>query len=120
MFYGDLIMKRYLINYLRENSKILKAITTFIIIGIIVGIVIYFILPSQVKKEMIELCKSTLDISKQGNFNKINIILNGCISGFITLFLIYLTSFLIMRTSNYFVYWKYKGDSYWIFIIYVN
>ena len=70
MFYGDLIMKKYLINYLRENGKMLKVIATFIIIGIIVGIVIYFIIPSQIKKEMIQLCKSTLDISKQGNFNK--------------------------------------------------
>lgn len=120
MFYGDLIMKKYLINYLRENGKMLKAIATFIIIGIIVGIVIYFIIPSQIKKEMIELCKRTLDISKQGNFNKLNIILNGCISGFIILFIIYLTSFLIMRSTNYFIYWKYKGDSNWIFISYVN
>ena len=55
MFYGDLIMKKYLINYLRENGKMLKVIATFIIIGIIVGIVIYFIIPSQIKKEMIEL-----------------------------------------------------------------
>lgn len=96
MFYGDLFMKKYLINYFIENKKGLKVLLMFMLLGIIIGIFIYQIISIDIKNEIIDSCKSTLNLSKENNYNKINIIMNGCITNIILLIVIYLSSLMII------------------------
>lgn len=56
------------------------------------GVAIYHILDDGVKTELINTMKSTLDLTKQENFQGINIIKNGMISNIILTLIIYLIS----------------------------
>lgn len=89
-------MKKYLINYLGQNGKIIKVISIFMVVGIVIGIAIYNFLPSNVIDEVNSTCTNTLDIAKLENYNKINIIINSCKSNIIIMILIYVSALLII------------------------
>lgn len=96
MFYGDFYMKDYLRNYMEENSKSLKVLGIFIVIGILIGIIFFCLISQDAKQELLNMCKETLNMTKQENFNRINIILNGSIKYIVVLIIIYISSFLII------------------------
>lgn len=89
-------MKKYLINYLGQNEKVIKLVSTFILIGILFGIVIYNFLSDEVVLQLNDTCKDTLNIAKLENYNKISIIVNSCKVNLILLILIYISSLLII------------------------
>ena len=111
MFYGDLFMKKYLINYIRENFKIFKAISVFIIIGIIIGIFLFNFLPNDIIDNIISSSKATLNLAKENNFEKTNIILNGTINNLILLSIIYISSLLIIAEQTSLLISTVKGLS---------
>lgn len=111
MFYGDLFMKKYLINYIRENFKIFKVLGVFIIIGIIIGIFLFKFLPSNIIDNIVNSSKDTLDLAKENNFEKTNIILNGTINNLILLSIIYISSLLIIAEQNSLLISTVKGIS---------
>ncbi len=92
MFYGGLIMKRYLINYIKENSKIITIFLLSILIGVVSGIIIYQFSSEQTKIELKDTVVNTLNISKQDNFDGINIIKNGISTNLILIILVYFSS----------------------------
>lgn len=96
MFYGDLFMKKYLINYIEENFKILRTFIIFIVIGIVLGVIFFNLLPIEIKDEIISSCESTLNLAKENNFEKTNIIINGSINNLILIIVIYISSLLII------------------------
>lgn len=85
-------MKKYFKEYISQNFKVLTILFICLIIGIVMGVAIYHILDDGVKTELINTMKSTLDLTKQENFQGINIIKNGMISNIILTLIIYLIS----------------------------
>ncbi len=82
-------MKKYLINYVIENSKMLKIFLICILIGIVSGIVMYGFSSDNTKEELKGVVVNTLNISKQENFEGINVIKNGITTNLILIALIY-------------------------------
>lgn len=89
-------MKKYLINYLGQNIKVIKVISIFIVVGIVIGIMIYNFLPTYVIEEVNGTCTDTLNIAKLENYNKINIIINSCKVNIVMMILIYVSALLII------------------------
>lgn len=70
-------MKKYLKEYIYENLKSIIIILSLIIIGLVVGIISFNISNQEIKTEIILTVKNTLDISKDENFEGINILFNS-------------------------------------------
>ncbi len=85
-------MKNYVRGYILENYKMLIMFVIFLIIGIVAGIVGYQMLDITTKTELINSIKSTLEISKEQNFEGFNIIKNGMISNILLMIVIYFTA----------------------------
>lgn len=85
-------MKEYLKVYIEENYKIIKIIGMCFLIGLVVGVIFFGFVNDGIKNEFIGSLKNTLDLSKNNNFESINIIKNGIVANFILLFIIYFCS----------------------------
>ncbi len=85
-------MKEYLKVYVEENYKIIKIIGMCFLIGLVVGVIFFGFVNDGIKNEFIGSLKNTLDLSKNNNFESINIIKNGIVANFILLFIIYFCS----------------------------
>lgn len=85
-------MKKYLRNYIEENFKILSIIFFCIIIGLVVGIILYNVINPTLKEEMIKSMRQTLELTKQENFTGINVIRNGMVANAVLVMIIYLIS----------------------------
>lgn len=92
MLCGGFCMKKYLLKYVSENYKIIKIMIICLLVGLAVGILIFQMLNQEVKTELINSIKSTLDISKSNNFESINIIKNGVKSNLLITSIIYLVA----------------------------
>lgn len=71
------MFKKYLESYIRENKVDILIVTTLLLIGLVIGIGIYFFVSNNVKLVAIDSIKQVLDISKEETYIKTNIILNG-------------------------------------------
>lgn len=89
MLYGGIYMKEYLKKYVEENYKILKILCICFFIGLVVGVIIFLFIDNGIKNELIGTMKNTLDLSKNDNFDNINIIKNGMMSNAILIAIIY-------------------------------
>jgi len=96
MFYGDLFMKKYLINYIEDNKSKIKTIIIFIIVGIVLGILYFNVIALETKDELISSIKDVLNLSKEGNFEKLNIIINSSVTNLIIFLSIYISSLVIV------------------------
>ena len=85
-------MKEYLFKYINENFKVIKILIICLIVGLIAGIIVFQCLNQDIKNELIGSIKSTLDISKDGGFENINILKNGITSNILIVILIYFAS----------------------------
>lgn len=96
MLYGDFFMKKYLADYIRENSKMITIFLTCMLIGIVSGIIMYNFSSEEVKEELNGVIVSTLNISKEENFEGINVIMNGLQTNIIIVLLIYFSTITII------------------------
>lgn len=100
-------MKNYLRNYIYENIKVISIILLCVAIGIIIGSLVFNYSNENIKNQIINISKNTLDIAKNENFEGINVLLNGIKTNipviifiyfsaitFIPMFLINITSFI--------------------------
>ena len=71
------MIKKWLKEYIDRNKKDILYITSFLIIGIVIGICLYIFASSEVKNLLINKSKEVFDISKNDSFIKANIILNA-------------------------------------------
>ena len=85
-------MRNYLLNYIKENYKIIKIIVICFFIGLIAGLIVFNLLNQNIKNELLENIKSTLDLSKQEGFENINILKNGILTNVLIILLIYFFS----------------------------
>ncbi|MDD3303916.1 MAG: stage II sporulation protein M [Clostridia bacterium] len=85
-------MKQYLRNYIEENFKVLSVIFFCLIIGLVVGIILYNMIDASVEEEILKSMRQTLELTKQENFTGINVIKNGMIANIVLVTVIYLVS----------------------------
>ena len=78
--------------YIEYNLKNISVLFFFILVGLVIGILLYHFLEVGTKNELVTSLKSTLDISKSEGFESINVIKNGMIANIIMVLFIYLTS----------------------------
>ena len=109
-------MKKYLINYIKENSKVITVLALFIAIGIVAGIIEYQFTKEESTNELKESIVSTLDISKQDNFDGINVIKNGITTNLILVLLIYFSTITIISPALVSLFNFIKGFSLGIYI----
>ena len=92
MLYGEFFMLDYLREYIKENIKIISVLFLCVIIGLVVGMLVYKIIPGNSNIELINTLKNTLEYTKQEDFVGINVIKNGVISNSILVAIIYFSS----------------------------
>lgn len=85
-------MKNYLKNYIEENFKVLSIIFFCLIIGLVVGIILYNMIDPNLREEILKSMRQTLELTKQENFTGINVIKNGMVANIILVMVIYLIS----------------------------
>lgn len=89
-------MKEKIKQYINDNLKSIAIIFLFAIMGIVLGIFLYQIVPDAIKNDLIKTMKTTLDLTKNENFKGINIIKNGMISNIILVIVIYSMSLTLL------------------------
>ena len=85
-------MKRYLLRYIEENRRGIIIFLGLLLIGLFIGIVSYNFMPQTNKQELINSIKTVLDMSKQPDFNGIDILKIGLQSNLILISIIILSS----------------------------
>lgn len=78
--------------YVNDNFKSIVVLLFCIIIGLVVGIVIYQLASEDIKLELTKTLNQTLEETKKENFQGINVIKNGMISNIILIAIIYFSS----------------------------
>ena len=111
MFYGDFFMKKYLINYIYDNKNKIKILCFIMLIGIFVGIIFFSILSNELKEDILKDFTNTLNLSKEENFQMINIILNSALLNIVSIIVIYLISLFIIAPYMTSLYSFIKGLS---------
>lgn len=71
------MIKRWLKEYIQVNKRDILIITTFILLGIIIGACVYIFSTETVRSLAISSVKEIFEISKGENYVKTNVILNG-------------------------------------------
>ncbi len=115
MLYGD-YMKEYVVKYINENIKSIAILSVCIAVGLVVGIFTYQFIGEELKSEIISTMKGTLDITKQENFEGINVIKNGIISNSLLIVLIYIGSLTIIAPFVICILSMFKGFAIGIYI----
>ncbi len=85
-------MLDYIKEYVNDNFKSIILIFSCIIIGLVVGILTFNLMPNSTKTEIIQTLNNTLSSTKSENFEGINVIKNGMISNGILVLILYFSS----------------------------
>lgn len=109
-------MKRYLLNYINENIRSIVIFSALILIGILVGIISLNLLSQTNKVEMINSVKGTLDLSKQADFNGINVLKNGLTLNLFIISIIVLAVFTLIAPIIICIIYVLKGFSLGLYI----
>lgn len=116
MLCGEFFMLEYIKRYIEENFKNIVALLGFIVIGIIFGLIFYQFLPSGTKEELVNTLRTTLDLSKNENFESINVIKNGVISNSILVLVIYIATLTLIAPAVISTTCVFKGFSIGLYI----
>jgi len=85
-------MKKYLRDYIYNNIKNIFTIFFVVVIGLVVGIVLFNISEVSIKNEIIQSVTNTLNVSKSKNFEGINIMMNSLTTNMFLIGIIYFIS----------------------------
>lgn len=116
MLCGEFFMLEYINRYIEENLKNIVALLSFILIGIIFGLIFYQFLPSGTKEELVNTLRTTLDLSKNENFENVNVIKNGVISNSILVLVIYIATLTLIAPAVICTTCVFKGFSIGLYI----
>ena len=116
MLCGEFFMLEYINRYIEENLKNIVALLSFILIGIIFGLIFYQFLPSGTKEELVNTLRTTLDLSKNENFENVNVIKNGVISNSILVLVIYIATLTLIAPAVISTTCVFKGFSIGLYI----
>lgn len=93
------MVRKWLKNYIMENKYEVLLFCTLISIGIVIGVITYFLSGLEIRKLAIEAVTGVLDLSAKEEFLKANIILDGLKSN------IFLIGILILMAITLFGRW---------------
>lgn len=93
------MVRKWLKNYIMENKYEVLLFCTLISIGIVIGVITYFLSGFEIRKLAIEAVTGVLDLSAKEEFLKANIILDGLKSN------IFLIGILILMAITLFGRW---------------
>lgn len=102
--------------YISNNFKKIIVFLSCILIGLVIGIIVYKFLDNNVKVELIKTLKSTLDYSKTNNFEGINVIKNGMISNSILIVIIYISAITLIAPTIICILNGFKGFAIGLYI----
>ncbi len=102
-------MKHYIADYIDKNIKSITILVLCLVSGLVVGIITYQFLDDGIRNEFVNSMKSTLDITKQENFEGINVIKNGIGSNSIMVALIYLGAITLIAPFIVCIFNLFKG-----------
>jgi hypothetical protein len=80
-------LKNYILKLLKENKKSIKVFIFCLLIGLATGIISYNFLSEDNKVQLVNSVKTTLDICKGENFERVSILQNGLKSNLYTIIL---------------------------------
>jgi len=116
MLCGDISMKSFVKEYINNNVKVISIIFLCLIIGLVIGLFLYKATTPQIRADFINTMKNTLDLTKQENFEGINIIKNGMISNIVLVIIIYVMSLTLVAPYLIGLLSLFKGLSIGIYI----
>lgn len=90
MLYGDFFMKKYLEDYILKNYKMIAVFLFVLIVGLVGGLIFFNLINENIKLQIIDTMKKTLEISKKEGFTGFNVIKNGMILNILLTGVIYL------------------------------
>lgn len=82
--------------YIEKNKSNLLLLLTIYVVGIIVGLLLFIIIQSESKSEIISSIQNTVNLATDGSFSGINILKNGLQTNSIFLILLIFSSFTII------------------------
>lgn len=109
-------MKKKIMEYIEQNFKNIVVVSGSIILGIVVGIILYQVISSSIQNDLVRTMKNTLELTKSENFEGINIIKNGMISNLILVAVIYLVSLTLISPYLISILSFFKGLSIGMYI----
>ena len=90
MLYGDFFMKKYLEDYILRNYKMIAVFLFVLVVGLVGGLIFFNLINENIKLQIIDTMRKTLEISKKEGFTGFNVIKNGMISNILLTGVIYL------------------------------
>jgi uncharacterized membrane protein SpoIIM required for sporulation len=115
MCYGD-FMRKYIVTFIEDNKQSIITLGACIIIGLVVGIILYFFIDNNTKIQMTDNIQKTFDLSKDKNFENINIIKNGIVTNFVTIIVIIISTLTIIAPVVVCAIYFLKGFSLGLYI----
>ena len=109
-------MLNYIKEYINDNFKSIVFIFSCIIIGIVVGIFTFNLIPNATKTEIIQTLSNTLSSTKSENFEGINVIKNGIISNCILVLILYFSSITLIAPGLVCIINVFKGFAVGLYI----
>lgn len=109
-------MLKILKEYVNSNFKKIAVLLSCLLIGLVIGIVLYKFLDNNIKVELIKTLKTTLDYSKSDDFEGINIIKNGLVSNAILVFFIYVSALTLIAPAMICIINGFKGFAIGLYI----
>ncbi|MEG2310367.1 MAG: stage II sporulation protein M [Clostridia bacterium] len=109
-------MKKYIVKYINENIKSITIFFICLLIGLVVGIVVYQFIDIEIQTQLCSTIKSTLDLTKDAGFDSINVIKNGILANTILVVIIYLASITFIAPGLICIIDIFKGLSIGLYI----
>ena len=109
-------LKNYILKMVKENKKSIKVFAFCILLGLVTGVISYNFLSLDNRQELVNSVKSTLDICKGENFEKVSILQNGLKSNLYTIILFLIVSTTIVAPIVFCCIYFLKGFAIGIYI----
>jgi hypothetical protein len=116
MFHGD-FMKEKILEYINLNKKSLSILIICMLTGFAISIFIYQFLDTENKSELSNSITSILNLSKEDNFEGINVINNGLVSNGILILCIYVTCITLICPLLVSLFNFFKGFTIGIYVL---
>lgn len=104
-----ILFRRFIINYIEKNRKVILATVIFLVIGICIGIIGYLFMNEPVRLELNDYVRSSFELSNSDGYQKISIIINGVKSNLLFVFILVLAAITIIGIPIIYIMYIVKG-----------
>lgn len=110
-------MKEKILEYVNANRKSISILVICMFTGFVISILIYQFLDAENKSEIASSITSILNLSKEENFEGINVINNGIVSNGVLIFCIYVTCITLVCPLLVSLFNFFKGFTIGIYVL---